>query len=518
MVNSDSTPDHSGNYYTNGVRRILTKLSKMGVTVPSEALTIPPHEGFGVPLVEFTNIEHAMLDWFDGRDYDQARALIGPIKPIKQWHVINLMDEDKAPKEISSGTICPSLCDALGAVIDACDRDVVRLETCRKDGYSIIVNIDGYESVRIQPIRLEPLNIEVRDRVRTAFKGVREYDSLVLSRAARLPGFDVLKQDEGSNRAASGCMLLGFPGNWAFAMRSALKQVGITVTQSQAQELCAVFFGAESWHQLIKHQNELDNDAAPVAVEFKEENGMWQSRFYHTPEEAIFATGLLVKQLGATDSVVLNSVSSSFLDKSRVYWTFTRKSEMDALPPMDRFMCPNWIQSGGNDYWEMSNGSDGIAIAAQQLMDKIVASDNLTTSVGVIYGGVGNRELLEGLLGRDGIPPEQIIYMGDYALAVSYVGHPDGFEKLTANLQVFKFTESGIQKFHKGIIAMYKANIRVVEKPECSYLEIIGDYGNYDPIEIPFADFEQVKRLAWLTHRDGLYAGSFFDVGDNSHG
>lgn len=525
------TPVHSGNYYTIGVRRVLSKLAEMGIVVPPAALSVPqppPHNN-GMEdetLVDgFTQIEHAMLDWFEDRDYDQAQALVSSRHntTCREWHVIEVLDEDRCPADISSGMLCPSLRDAVGAVIDASDRDVVRLDACRKDGTNIIVVIGGSDAARIQPVRLEPFDLAVRDRVRTAFKGVREFDvPLVLSRAARLPGFNkvIEPNEDAPERAVSGCMLLGFPGNWAFAMRNALKQVDIVVTQSQAQELCAVFFGAGTWHQLVKHQNEPDNTVSPVAAGFEDENGVWQRRFYHTPEEAVFATGLIVKLLNATTAVTLNHVSLS-LDRKRVYWGFAKKAEMDALSPMDRHLCRNWIESGCNDYWDMATyGSEGINIAVQELLGRLDAGDGSTSAAGVIYPGASDREMLEGLLGRNGIPPEQIVYMGDCALAVSYVDDPDGRENMrAANLQVFKFTESGPHKLKGGNIAMYKAVVRVVKKPGCTYLVIRGDYGNHDPIEIPINDWTRVERLAWLTHREGLSVLEPFDFGDDKpHG
>lgn len=506
-------------YYTPGVRRVTSKLQEMGIEVPPAAVSAPIHRGIGNPFVELTKIELALLDWFVDRDSDQAQALVSPrlTTTRKDWHVIEVLDDDRCPAEISSGMLCPSLLDAIGAVIDASDRDVVRLDSCRKDGADIVVVIGGgCDVARIQPVRLEPFDLTVRDRVRTAFKGAREYDvPFVISRAARLPGFSkVLKRGEEnvSEGTASGCMLFGFPTNWAFAMRNALKQVDIVVTQSQAQELCAVFFGAGSWHQLVKHQNEPDHSTPPVAVGFRDENGTWQRRFYHTPEEAVFATGRLVQDLNETAAVSLNHISLT-IDRKRIYCGFAKKAEMDALSPMD--LCENWIESGGNDYWDMATkGSAGINIAAQELLGKLNAAGNgATSAAGVIYPGSGDRELLEGLLGRSGIPPKQIVYIGDCALAVSYVDDPDGRNMLAANLQVFKFTESGTHKLKGGDIAMYKAVVRVVEKPGCPYLVIRGDYGNHDPIEIPINDWGRVEQLASMTHGEGMFALEPFDLG-----
>lgn len=295
-------PVGSGNYQISGLRRVISKLSEMGITVPPEALSVPPHEGYGKPLVEFTNIEHAMLDWFDSRDYHQSQALIHYKEPRHKWHVIDILDEDNTPRELSPGMMCPSKLDAIGAVLYSCDLDTVRLDAFRKEGDRLIVSIGGKETVTITPVIMDHPDLAIRDRVRNAFKGVRRYRDNVSAHAASLPGYSLIKKlatsEIGkSHYPATGCMFLGFPKNWALAMKNALKQVGVQVKQSQAQELVAVFFGASNWHQLVKHQDKLNDATFPVPVEWVDENGKTSVRSKNVCDNRSKHTSLIANDL-----------------------------------------------------------------------------------------------------------------------------------------------------------------------------------------------------------------------------
>lgn len=489
---------HSGNYYSTGARRVLAKLAEMGIAVPAAALAVPPHIGFGKPSAEFTRIEHAMLDWFEGRDFDQAQALIHCRPQSNEWHVIRLLDEEKTPRDVTHEMLCPSRLEALAAVLASCDRDALRLDACRKDGAAVVVVIGGTDALCLETAVMEPFDIERRDRVRAAFKGVRRYDhSAILSHAARLPGFKgvALGDDLLSPRAANGCMLLGFPGNWALAMRNALKQVDITVKQSQAQELAAIFFGASHWHQLVKHQDETVDALSPTAVTVE-----GQTRFYRTPEEAVFAVG---KELeGFPERVVVQHFGLSLNSHHITFWA-AKQSTMAALPPAERYLCPSCIESGANDYWDMAhNETVELAAAAQRLLATVDAGDGHVSTLGVLYDKPGRAALLEALLGRQGIPPSQIVTVGDYALAVSY---DDDGSKRTACLHIYRITEEGPRKLKNGDVEMYKAQVRVINRVDGFKLVIRPDYGNDEPIEIPVAHVGQVKQLLALTHREDLF-------------
>lgn len=362
MHSAINTPAvHAGNYYTSGVERVLAKLPAMGVNVPQNALEATNRYGGLKNAHPFRPIELAMLEWFEARDYLQAQALIHYRPPLSHWQVIRVLDERLCPSGISFNMLCPTQESALGAVLQACEGDAVRVRPSQAGGETLIVNIAGSEVLKIEPITLEPFDRDTRDRVRTAFKGVRSLDpAKIRARAGRLPGFGDLRYEErpsDSERPPSGCLLFGFPTNWAFAMRSALKQVGIEVKQSQAQELAAVFFGAGSWHQLISHDDEPSEESLPVGVTYDTPVGP-QERYYQSPEEAIFAVGAIAKNY--PEEVVWTGLSHG-LDQRLVAFYAVTKRELATVSDGSIYGsidCRTCITCGQNDYWHMKRDGD----------------------------------------------------------------------------------------------------------------------------------------------------------------
>ncbi len=497
---------HAGNYYSFGAKRLVKKLVEMGIAIPSDALAPPLQEPDfdNERLSEFSRLELALLDWFEDRDYDQAQALIHFRPPTGDWHAIYALNDDGLPGDVSDGMLCPTLRDALGAVIAGCDQDAVRLDECRKTTTGVTVVIDGHETLRISPIQIEVFDLEKRDRVRTAFKGVRRNDFVsFVAKAERLPGYKGIRWVNPSYRIDPDFgMLFGFPGNWAYAMRSALKQVNIEVKLSAAQELAAVFFGGESWHQLVKHQDVPNAGTPPVEVSVKMETGM-QRRFYTSPEEAIYALGYAIRDY--PEPMVIRDFESSLM-KERVSVLAVPQQIFEAQlnPPPLFETYEACIESGANDYWDLDGyGSHLITKAAQQMLNRIHLNQS---SEDDIHGADKSaKSLLEGLLQRDGVPVEQITYAGDYAFAVRYVDSPNGLQAEVAQLQIFKMQGSRLEKLKDGAIQMYKAEVTITERPTGILMRIKPDYGRGPAIEIPFENLEQVNQLIALTHADGLF-------------
>lgn len=504
-MHDQTTPITSGNYYTWGTKRVLAKLIQLGVHVPEQALKHPDRgmrEGLSP---SYTYLEHAVMDWFDDRDYTQAQGLIHYRPARGEWHVIEEIDgaqEYLLPEGVTPGMLCPTLLDALAAVIDGCDRDLNRLAECRKEGDSVVVVIEGKEALRINPVRIEPFDLAKRDRVRQTFKGVRQKDSVpLLSGATRLPGFKGLEaayQERDMNPNLG--MLLGFPGNWAYAMRNALKQVGIEVKLSLAQELAAVLFGASDWHQIVKHQDEVNDSMAPVAMSLKTAQG-WQRRYFQTTEEAIFGTGNILKNYH--EPVVIDRFDLS-LDHTRVIISAVKRSDFEARK--DRFtFVSSCIKCGGNDYWSLQDdGAPKLMKSAMRLLARI-NEDRAPTAAGeVLYGKGDTASFLEEILAREGIPADQLVYVGDCALAVYYRPEPNGTDMQTAWLRVFKIEESRPQRIGDDI-PMYKAKVSIAQSDGGKNLLIKPDYGNGEPIVIPISKMSQVRQLLSKTHHDDLF-------------
>lgn len=354
-MRSTNSAVHSGNYYTYGVKRVLEKLAAMDIAVPPEALSFRKPKGPGILLYKFSNLEHAIMDYFTDRDYDQAQALIHFRAPSHEWHVIYVLDDQEDTGDITNGMICSSLVKAIEAVVISCETSGNEVDGYFEDGSAVIVSMSGRPVLRIEPVVVEPFNLAIRDRVRATFKGVRYLDQpAIMSSADRLPGFKSATADRDRRWGNQDVgMLLGFPGNWSLSMRKALSQVGIDVKLNQAQELAAVFFGASNWHQLVKHQDEPNGHIPPVCVAVLHD-GEWSHAFYCTPEEALFATGRAIESYPEPIAMEVPSVN---LRQDRVLVFASPQREVAARKPLGAYLASCCIECGCNDYFDTSYDS-----------------------------------------------------------------------------------------------------------------------------------------------------------------
>ena len=217
---------------------------------------------------------------------------------------------------------------------------------------------------------------------------------------------------------------------------------------------------------------------------------------------------MLIKQFAASTEVAFKHSLELSLFSEQPNFIVSSKAELSAAFPLD-FNATDLVCCGFNDFWDINSfGNDGTRSTAIKLMAGIAACNEQVSTTN-IYPGADSKSMLEGLLGREGIPPEQIVYMGEHALVVSYVDDPNGFGMLTAYLQIFKLCENGVKKEKNGDIAMYKAEVHVSEQQ----LEIRADYGKDDPVIIQIDDRAKLQRFVELAHRKDLFALTVFNCG-----
>ncbi|MYM92821.1 hypothetical protein [Duganella vulcania] len=523
MYEEDQSAVHAGNYYRWGSRRLLSKLTALGLEVPSAALEVVPHNQFFEVLSGYTKLDHALMDWFGKRDYTQAQALIHYRPAPQEWFLIRELIEDNWRRSVGCETLFASLNDAIACVVADCDSNVQRLESVRKEGGSICVKINGVDTCKIERVLPQPFDVSVRDRVRSAIKGVREHDTLgLLRRAQRLPGFSNLNFSahfRATSHREDSCLLFGFPTNWAVAMRSALKQVGIQVRQSQAQELVAVFFGASNWHQLVKHQDCINAGNHPIAVDVDADHGK-QQRFYWTAEEAFFAVGGVLHSY--PEPLVVTDFSLN-LFKSQIAVAACSRHEYDAKEFYEKVFCASRVASRQTDYHAAADHStDGQIEAAQRIVESLVHNDSAHSVSALLYDDVGPKGLLTGLLAREGLPANNLVYIGEHAVAVFLVPEPNGSALLASQVRIYRIEEQGPVKVAE--VAMYKAEITVKQDPDEHLLIISPDYGNGSApaIEIRFKDLAQARALFALTHAKNRFMhtvpeGMAIDHDDGHH-
>lgn len=493
---------HSGNYYSARAGFVASKLTSWGIDVPTEYLQrVKDQDRTGELRKLFSSLELTLSDWFDGRDYPKAKALIHFRPQRTEWWSIRILSEEYMPSDgqISDGMICESLAHALAQVVSDCDYCAVRITDCHQIAGDFYVAINGGLALRIEPITLEPFRRDIRDRVRSALKGARRYDYHAIRRQlSKLPGFkEPIAQYGLSYKANPKEQLLAFPGSWAFAMRGAMKELGIEVKQHQAQELAAVFLGASNWHQLTKHQEEIDESVLPVAVE-SYSDGELSRRYYRTPEEAIFAFGEVIGSF--SDPIEIDNICLSVM--AHVPTLCARRPGINALADWDG---DYWVKSGYTDYLNSDYITPGALKVAEEMITRVREHENQVSVTPILYPGKRAIDLLAGIMEREEIPARQLAIVGTHALIVTYTDAPDNQPMQTALLRIYRMDlDQSLHVVEYGI-AMYKAIVTVSEDGDKPLVSIRGDYGHHDAIEFVADDLAQVKHMLDLTHAPGLY-------------
>lgn len=139
-----------------------------------------------------------------------------------------------------------------------------------------------------------------------------------------------------------------------------------------------------------------------------------------------------------------------------------------------------------------------------RLLTRINEAQAPTSASEVLYGKGGTASFLGEILEREGIPEDQIVYVGDCVIAVYYHPNPNGGGMKTAWVQIFRITDSGPHRVGEAI-AMYKARIRIAQSDGSKNLLIEPDYGNGEPVVIPISTMSQVRKLLSKTHHDDLF-------------
>lgn len=498
---------HSGNYYTTRASFVVSKLASWGIDVPVEHIQPPigrlKSDWTGELAKRYSPLELILLDWFEGRDYRHAHSLIHFQPQQNEWFVIRIISVGDMTRcgDISDYMICRSEVEALALIVAECDRVAVRITDCHRLGTDFYIAINGGMMLRIEPIQFEPYRPDIRDRVRSALKGVRLHDAAAIRRhASRLPGYkDSIAEFDLNSIAEPQEQILGNPGNWAYAMRGALKQIGVDVKQHQAQELAAVFLRASNWHQLVKHQDELHDNVLPVMVEIGTGDDVTR-RYYRSSEEAIFAVGEALESLDIPMVIDHFGTSSS----SDVAVISARQRRIDRAPHGDG---DYWINCGYNDYLQYVADIGPKAIAtAEKMLAQVLEHQNGAPVAPLLYRGKGAVDLVAGIMEREEIPENQLVIVGNHALVVEYGDSPDDDGRQAAVLRVYEMNQSGSVTIVNSGIAMYKAVVEISEDGESPLISIRGDYGRNDPVNIAADDLGQVKRLLDLTHAKGLFS------------
>ena len=485
-MNQSNEPIHEGNYYGPGVDRVIEHLRQINIAVP-DAVSCRKPEGLEQEIPEdgpwiapgFSLLDHAILDRFEERDYQLAQQLLHPARiGSSEWHAIDFLDSSDQ-NDSSNYVFAPSLLDAMAVALDTCDTNRVYIDGVESGSGKIVLRAGEVVVGVIIPVQFEPFSLHNRDRVRTAFKHVRSQFSptLLRSRLGKLPGFDNadVRMQWLKDRANEGCLLFGYPSNWAAAMKKALADVGITVKLHQAQDLVACFFGAASWHQLAAHESEELRPLAPVCIAWGSGNSR-ERRVYKTAEEAVYAVGQIID--AAHVDIVINEFALG-VHKYPILIYGVKKDEFESAEQARWTSFTPYIESGWDDIKDASSCPDGVIEAAKRLLRAV--TDGHSDPATVLCPEDGLVAKFFAAQERAGICRENIVQAGAYYLSFDMTDTPGG----TDLLGIHKMDGAAITQVAEGI-ALYKASL--LHSPGQPNLTIKADYQRETIATIPITD------------------------------
>jgi hypothetical protein len=240
----------------------------------------------------------SICEWYEMQDFQLARALTLSPTPL-DWHLIRIGNAgEPLVHRMDVLTIAPSLARAFaGLQIEMDHARVFPHEITRTDRGILFHARDGGLIASIEPVEVQPADLQKRERVNDLMKGSRIHRDRVrfVKRLSTLPGFHALQDDDPSSNEddPSGSMAVATVDNQCVAIRRMLSEDhGIEVPHDDAQALLAVSFGAADWTHYIAKRDTAPASLIPAAiVHWAPETPVTAARvaLYQTSAEAVFA-------------------------------------------------------------------------------------------------------------------------------------------------------------------------------------------------------------------------------------
>lgn len=273
--------------HNHAARRLSAQMTKMCLDPP-----------------DLATLRQAIYDCIHHRHFAYADELLST-QP-NTWYVISIEPSvtDLGQRNDPHLT-APDLETAIACVLH--EFDSARVLTIRVDVQDdgIDFYVDRGLAVQIKRMQFSEVSTQQRDRVDKTITGLRaEGDGARWRvRLSRLPGLASLNSDTPQvSENQSGPYVHKNTANLCNTTRTfLLERFGIPTKLSQAQELTAALFGAESWQHLIARADEVRCWEQPTILTTCLEPGkLYDSpvgvRFYRGPAESIWAFGEAVQQ------------------------------------------------------------------------------------------------------------------------------------------------------------------------------------------------------------------------------
>jgi hypothetical protein len=457
----DSIWDESRLSYEAGAARVQAKLAALGL-----------------PQAHPELLYNGLLDRFDTPDWMLSAALLSSTDP-SDWHAIAF--PEGSPIQGHEDIVCAAsdANAALGYCLELMDIERVFPTEARpvRDGVAFFRG--SQLLVSVQRIKFEPYQPAIRGRVENAFKGLRVFgnDDRLIARAKTLPGFAEASydlEDQARPRARpEGRLLLPYPTNWVVAVRELMTSLSIPVKQHQAQELVAAFFGAASWHQLVRHQNEDRCWLTPCSV-YDHDFDLSRRRYYKTAAESAYAFGLALK--GQTQRALVIESFSAFLSNNGLYIAAY-------LEGADKASSSPVLACSGSIVVEPRN-FDRYAQEAAGLWQQLGQGDTVSLSLG------DWRQDLRRSNQRLDRSEDDALQIGNFYLRK--------FRLDNRSYLVAEEIVDGQVRFKSHGVALYKAHVRYL--PESESVVVLANYGHETAMTIPaVSEFDRVRLSRFLS-------------------
>lgn len=470
-MSHESAFEAAGHYFTPGTERILQYL-----------------KAHGLPQPDGEAIRKALLDHFHERDYYQAHELLTPA-PETDWHFIK---PGRSPLAPSRGARADSSRrGALAWVLEACDEARVfidRCETVDDDGFKLYVGKTLIAEIR--RISFMPFNLKRRQRIESTLKGIRRYGETerLIERLRSIPGFDAAKfslDTSGRRRKQlGGEMISATPANWATAMQTIFKELGMPIKRSLAQELAARLFDATSWNHLVASWDNECVRQAPSALFYGDDDpDPHECRFFRSSAEGIYAFADALREwqgpaphITAFETSSIQSGASHYVEASSVPVAGRAAPTSDGIAIVCSPLDPS----------EFSGATAYVATADEFLSQLDAGGDPIK-----VLRWSGN--LIEDVItanARRGVSSERTLRVGAWWFSLT-----ENSERSYITVEYIGPAAAESQPF-KATIVLYKATLR--HDLEKHALEVWADYDRELIVTVPGISAQIADKLADL--------------------
>lgn len=249
--------------------------------------------------VSLLDLKMALSSYFEESCFRYARNFMSMGKD-HDWHWVKVDDYYQRSFNSPENVLKPTASEAFGWVLQHLERNrVFPTAAKRLEGGAVELWVRAQRVATITRIEFASVPREQAQRVERAFKGFRGHEETpqLLKRLASIPGLQSAAYPTYLQQTPSqGAAMLRTPANLCEQLKRMLSdEFGVELRQSQALEVTARMFGAQSWNHFVALSDREICRLIPVLLTHQDGRVV----FYRTAGEAIWAFGQMCKDFAA---------------------------------------------------------------------------------------------------------------------------------------------------------------------------------------------------------------------------